>query len=261
MKFNFKSTALLFALVVSTTLIFSSCKKPTSEPQVSTKLKSAKSPDTEISFTYNANGTIKTAAVKNDLVTSGDLVNYQVSYNAAGKISEIVSDEDIRIVPIYQNGVLAEASFETLTGIELFVTTYTYHNNFLKSVEINSAAGQAWLKFVFTNNAAGNVEKTEFFSQNPLNQNEFISGGTVTYTYDNKTNPLYAAKDLLHLLWAPATPNNAISEIHKDSNNDLEETVNYTYQYHSNGVPKSAIMQSTVVGQQPVNSTITFSYF
>jgi hypothetical protein len=261
MKFNFKSTALLFALVVSTTLIFSSCKKPTSEPQVSTKLKSAKSPDTEISFTYNANGTIKTAAVKNDLVTSGDLVNYQVSYNAAGKISEIVSDEDIRIVPIYQNGVLAEASFETLTGIELFVTTYTYQNNFLKSVEINSAAGQAWLKFVFTNNAAGNVEKTEFFSQNPLNQNEFISGGTVTYTYDNKTNPLYAAKDLLHLLWAPATPNNAISEIHKDSNNDLEETVNYTYQYHSNGVPKSAVMQSTVVGQQPVNSTITFSYF
>jgi hypothetical protein len=261
MKFNFKSTALLFALVVSTTLIFSSCKKPTSEPQASTKLKSAKSPDNEISFTYNTNGTIKTAAVKNDLVTSGDLVNYEVSYNAAGKIKEIVSDEDIRIVPIYQNGVLAEASFETLAGVELFVTTYSYQNNFLKSVTINSAAGQAWLKFVFTNNAAGNVEKTEFFSQNPLNPGEFVSGGTVTYTYDSKTNPLYAAKDLLHLLWAPATPNNAISEIHKDNNNVLEETVNYTYQYHSNAVPKSAVMQSTVVGQQPVNSTITFTYF
>lgn len=261
MKFNFKSTALLFALVVSTTLIFSSCKKNTSESFTSTRLKTAMSPDNQITFTYNANGTIKTAAVKNDLVTSGDLVNYEISYNAAGKISEITSDEDIRIVPIYQNGVLAEASFETLDGMELFVTTYSYQNNLLKSVEINSAAGQAWLKFVFTNNAAGNVEKTEFFSQNPLNQNEFISGGTVTYTYDNKTNPLFSAKDLLHLLWAPATPNNTITEIHKDSNNDLEETVNYTYQYHSNGVPKSAVMQSTVVGQQPVNSTITFTYF
>jgi hypothetical protein len=94
-----------------------------------------------------------------------------------------------------------------------------------------------------------------------LNQNEFISGGTVTYAYDSKPNPLFAAKDLLHLLWAPANPNNTINEIHKDSNNDLEETVNYTYQYHANGVPKSAVMQSTVVGQTPVNSTITFSYF
>ena len=261
MKFNFKSTALLFALVVSTTLIFSSCKKPTSEPVASTKLKTVMSPDNQISFTYNANGTIKTAAVKNDLVTSGDLINYEVSYNAAGKISEITSDEDIRIVPIYQNGVLAEASFETLDGLELFVTTYSYENNLLKAVEINSAAGQAWLKFVFTNNAAGNVEKTEFFSQNPLNQNEFVSGGTVTYTYDNKTNPLFAAKDLLHLLWAPANPNNTVTEIHKDSNNQLEETVNYTYQYHSNGVPKSAVMQSTVVGQNAVNTNISFSYF
>ncbi len=250
MKFNFKSTALLFALVVSTTLIFSSCKKPTSEPVASTKLKTVMSPDNQISFTYNANGTIKTAAVKNDLVTSGDLINYQVSYNTAGKISEITSDEDIRIVPIYQNGVLAEASFETLDGLELFVTTYSYENNLLKAVEINSAAGQAWLKFVFTNNAAGNVEKTEFFSQNPLNQNEFVSGGTVTYTYDNKTNPLFAAN-----------PNNTVTEIHKDSNNQLEETVNYTYQYHSNGVPKSAVMQSTVVGQNAVNTNISFSYF
>ena len=91
MKFNFKSTALLFALIVSATLIFSSCKKPTSEPVVSTKLKTVKSPDTEITFAYNSNGTIKSAALKNDLVTSGDLVNYQVSYNAQGKISEIVS--------------------------------------------------------------------------------------------------------------------------------------------------------------------------
>ena len=226
MKFNFKSTALLYALIVSTTLVLSSCKKPTSEPVGSAKLKTVMSPDNQITFTYNANGTIKTAAVKNDFVTSGDLVNYEISYNAAGKISEITSDEDMRIVPIYQNGILAEASFETLDGLELFVTTYTYQNNFLKSVEINSAAGQAWLKFVFTNNAAGNVEKTEFFSQNPLNQNEFISGGTVTYAYDNKTNPLYAAKDLLHLLWAPANPNNTKNEIQKHSNNELEETVN-----------------------------------
>ena len=194
MKFNFKSTALLFALVVSTTLIFSSCKKPTSEPVVSTKLKSVPAPDNQVTFTYNTDGSIKTAAVKNDLATSGDLINYQVSYNAQGKISEVTSDEDIRIVPIYQNGVLVEASFETLDGLELFVTTYSYQNNLLKAVEINSAAGQAWLKFVFTNNAAGNVEKTEFFSQNPLNQNEFISGGTVTYTYDNKTNPVFGAK-------------------------------------------------------------------
>ena len=92
MKFNFKSTALLFALVVSTTLIFSSCKKPTSEPVVSTKLKSVTSPDNQVTFTYNTDGTIKTAAVKNDLATSGDLINYQVSYNAQGKISEVTSD-------------------------------------------------------------------------------------------------------------------------------------------------------------------------
>lgn len=262
MKFNFKSAALLFGLIVSTTFFVSSCKKPTSEPPgQSTILKSVVSPDDQITFTYNPNGSIKTAAVKNSFATSGDLITYQLSYNAAGKISEITSNEDVRIVPIYTNGVLAEASFETITGIELFVTTYEYQNGNLVTAEIETAAGQAWTKFIFQYNAAGNVTKTETFLANPLQGNQLQFAGSITYTYDAKINPLHPAKELMHLLWIPSSRNNALTEIHKDSNNELEETVNYTYQYNKNNTPKSAVMQSTVVGEQPVNTNLTFTYF
>jgi hypothetical protein len=261
MKFNFKSASLLLGLIVSTTFIFSSCKKNTDEPEQSTRIKKVVSPDNEVTFTYNPNGTVKTAAVKNSFATSGDLITYQLSYNAAGKISEITSDEDVRIVPIYSNGVLAEASFETTNGIELFVTTYEYLNGFLKAVEIETAAGQPWTKFMFQYNAGGNVSKTETFLANPLQGNQLEYAGSITYTYDAKINPIHPAKELMHLLWIPSSPNNVLTEIHKDENNDLEETVNYTYQYHTNNTPKSAVMQSTVVGEQPVNTSMTFTYF
>lgn len=261
MKFNFKSAALLLGLIVSTTFIFSSCKKTNDEPEQSTRLKTVVSPDNEVTFTYNPNGTIKTAAVKNSFSTSGDLITYQLSYNAAGKISEITSDEDVRIVPIYTNGVLAEASFETINGVELFVTTYEYVNGRLFTAEIETAAGQPWTKFMFQYNAGGNVSRTETYLANPLQGNQLEFAGSVTYTYDDKLNPLHAAKDLLHLLWIPSSPNNALTEIHKDENNELEETVNYTYQYHKNNTPKSAVVQSTAVGENPVNSNLTFTYF
>ena len=261
MKFNFKSAALLLGLIVSTTFIFSSCKKTNDEPEQSTRIKTVVSPDNEVTVTYNPNGTITTAAVKNSFSTSGDLITYQLSYNAAGKISEITSDEDVRIVPIYSNGVLAEASFETINGIELFVTTYEYQNGNLVTAEIETAAGQAWTKFMFQYNAAGNVTKTETFLANPLQGNQLEFAGSISYTYDAKINPIHPAKELMYLLWIPSSPNNVLTEIHKDENNELEETVNYTYQYNNNNTPKSAVMQSTVVGEQPVNTNLTFTYF
>lgn len=261
MNLNFKSATLLLALIVSTTFIFSSCKKPENGPAQSARIKAVVSPDDEVTFSYNANGSIKSAAVKNSFSTSGDLITYQISYNAAGKISEIVSDEDIRIVPIYTNGVLEEASFETVDGIELFVTSYEYLNGLLKAVEIETAAGAPWTKFIFTYGPGGNVTKTETFLANPLQGNQLQFAGSVAYTYDDKINPLHPAKDLLHLLWIPSSPNNALTEIHKNATNDLEETVNYTYQYHPNNTPKSAVMQSVVVGETPVNTNLTFTYF
>ncbi len=261
MKLKFKSAALLLGLIVSTTFLFSSCKKSSEESVQSTRIKAVVSPDNEVIFTYNPNGSIKTAAVKNSFATSGDRITYEITYNAAGKISEITSDEDVRIVPIYTNGVLAEASFETMAGIELFVTTYSYENGLLKSAEIETSAGLPWTKFMFQYNAAGNVTKTETFLANPLQGNQLEFAGSITYTYDDKLNPLHAAKEFLHLLWIPSSPNNALTEIHKDENNELEETVNYTYQYHKNNTPKSAVMQSTVVGENPVNSNLTFTYF
>jgi hypothetical protein len=261
MKLNFKSATLLLGLIVSTTFIFSSCKKPVDESDQGFRIKTVASTDDEVTFTYNPNGSIKSAAIKNSFATSGDLITYQISYNTAGKISEIVSDEDIRIVPIYSNGILAEASFETTDGIELFVTTYEYLNGLLKAVEIETAAGDPWTKFIFTYGPGGNVSKTETFLANPLQPDQLLFAGSISYTYDSKINPLHPARELLHLLWMPSSPNNILTEIHKKANNDLEETVNYTYQYHPNNTPKSAVVESTVVGEPPVNTNMTFTYF
>lgn len=261
MKFNFKSAGMLLAFIVSTSLITVSCKKPVSEGNQNTILKTVSSGDEEISFAYNANGTIKSAAVKNGLISSGSLVNYQVSYNTQGKISEIVSDDDIRIVPEYEGTVLLKSTFEALDGTHLLTTTYDYDNGLLKSVIITDDAGDPLMKFAFQHTGSGNISKAQFFTPDLQNPGEFVSSGTVDYTFDTKTNPLFSARDILHLLWVPASPNNQLTEVHKDKDGNLEETVSYTYQYHGSGTPKSASMQTVVAGQQPQTSTIVYSYF
>nr|WP_294904664.1 hypothetical protein [uncultured Lacibacter sp.] len=261
MKFNLKPAGFMLALIVSTSLFTVSCKKPVSEGNKNTILKTVSSGDEEITFTYNANGSIKSAAVKNGLISSGSLVNYQVSYTAQGKISSIVSDDDVRIVPEYEGTVLLKSTFESLDGTHLLTTTYDYDNGLLKSVIITDDAGDPVMKFAFQHTGSGNVSKAEFFTPDFQNPGEFVSSGTVDYTFDTKPNPLFAARDILHLLWVPASPNNQLTEVHKDKNGTLEETVNYTYQYHGNGMPKSATMQTTVAGQQPQTSAISYQYF
>ncbi|WP_144888541.1 hypothetical protein [Lacibacter cauensis] len=261
MKFSLAKAVGLLVLIVSTSSFFSSCKKPTSEPAPVTKIKSVFSPEDELTFEYNNNGSVKTVQLKNSFVTSGDLVNYAVHYNAQGKITEIVSDEDIRIVPVYAEGKLKEASFETLDGTLLLQTDYAYLDERLKTVTITTAAGQPWMRFGFDYTTEGNIAKTSFFGQDPFNPDQFMSSGTVTYTYDTKINPLNEVRDILHLLWLPVNPNNTLSEVHKDRDGLLEETVNYSYQYHSNKTPKSAVMQSTVPGQATENINLFFAYF
>ncbi|RXK57799.1 hypothetical protein ESA94_19970 [Lacibacter luteus] len=261
MKFNLGKAVWLLVITVSASSFFISCKKPTSEPLPVTKIKTVVSTDDELIFEYNSNGTVKTVQLRNSFVTSGDLVNYQVHYNQQGKISEIISDEDIRIVPVYVEGKLKEAAFKTLAGDLLLQTDYAYLDERLKTITITTAAGQPWMRFGFDYNAQGNIAKTSFFVQDPLNPNQFISSGTVAYTYDAKINPLNEVNDVLHLLWLAVNPNNILSEIHKDRDGLLEETVNYNYQYHSNNTPKSAVMQSTVPGQATENVQLFFVYF
>lgn len=261
MKFSLSKAGILLLLTVTSSALMVACKKPVSQPAPVTKIQAVLSPDDQLSFEYNTNGTVKTIQLKNSFVTSGDLVNYQVSYNAQGKISEIISDEDIRIVPVYAEGVLKEAAFESLDGTLLLQTDYAYLNDRLKTVTITTAAGLPWIRFGFDYTAEGNIAKTSFFMQDPLNPGQFISNGTVTYTYDSKINPLNELKDIMHLLWLPVNPNNQLSEIHKDRDGAVEETVNYTYQYHANNTPKSAVMQSTVPGQNAETLNFTFVYF
>lgn len=260
MKINLGKAATLLLLTLSTSSFLFSCKKPVSQPDPVTKIKTIVSPDDELSFVYNANGSVKTVQLKNSFVTSGDLVNYQVSYNAQGQISEIISDEDIRIVPVYAEGKLKEAAFETLGGTLLLQTDYAYLDDRLKTVTITTAAGQPWMRFGFEYTANGNISKTSTFGQDPFNPNQFISTGTVTYTYDTNINPLNEVRDLLHLLWLPVNPNNALSEVHKDRDAVVEETINYSYQYHSNKTPQSAVMQSTVPGQTTETINLLFTY-
>ncbi|MFY7839011.1 MAG: hypothetical protein ACOVP7_01995 [Lacibacter sp.] len=261
MKFNLGKAVWLLVITVSASSFFSSCKKPTSEPVPVTKIKTVFSSNDELTFEYNTNGTVKTVQLKNSFVTSGDLVNYEVNYNAQGRISEIISDEDIRIVPVYVEGKLKEAAFITLDGDLLLQTDYAYLDDRLKTITITTSAGQPWMRFGFDYTEDGNIAKASFFGQDPLNPDQFISSGTVAYTYDAKINPLNEVRDVLHLLWLPVNPNNTLSEVHKDRDGLLEETVNYTYQYHSNKTPKSAVMQSTVPGQTTENVHLFFAYF
>ena len=87
-----------------------------------------------------------------------------------------------------------------------------------------------------------------------------VRAGSVNMQYDNKVNPLYKHKDLLLMLWQPASKNNVTAEDHLDADLNLEDKYVYTYDYFSNGLPKSAEVKKGLPGQPSATINIDYIY-
>lgn len=254
-----RSSFIVAALIV---LLLSACKKENKTPVSSTKIKSIVYENDEMLFFYNTDGTVKAALMKDHSVTNGEEVYYNISYNASKQITQVVGDNDEKVVPVYQNGVIVKAFLKTNQDEELGFTEYEYQNNRLKTVSLYTKVGDVIYPLTmmeYTYNAAGNIVTTSLFVQNPLAPNSMLLSGTISYEYDSKANPLANAKEFLQLLWYAVPQNNVIKEIHKDKNGAVEETTEYTYQYN-NQLPASAVVKLTAAGQTPVISNYVFSY-
>jgi hypothetical protein len=243
-----------------------SCKKdkdnsPAPPPPAGTeRIKEYKTGDEFVRFDYNAAGDVTKVTINDETSTDGNTVVYNVTYNAAKKISALEAAGE-RIVPVYENNVITRADiFEN--NVRIGYTAYSFENNQLKRATIYFGEDDDFtpiLEFIFTRNAAGNVTEmvTMMASGEP---NHMVRTGHVTYQYDEKSNPLYSQRDLLILFWQNASKNNIKLEEHFDADMQLEDKYVYDYQYNDKGLPKSAVIKQGLPGDQQTTTNVTFSY-
>ncbi|HET6994686.1 MAG TPA: hypothetical protein VFI06_06875 [Chitinophagaceae bacterium] len=257
--------ALLLAGIVM--MSFVSCKKDKSinngnNPPAATKLKEYRNGDDLVQFTYNTDGTIKKALVKTELNTNGDAVDFNISYNAQKKISEVTTTSGEKIVPEYENGLLTRANIFEGT-VRTGYTNYHYETNQLKIATIYVNAGgvdfEPILEFRFSYDGNGNLNKSEIFMSTGV-PGQLVRAGHVNFQFDQKTNPLYANRDFLALLWQAASKNNVTKEEHFGANLQLEDVFTYVYTYKTNGLPERATVTNGLPGQPPVISSVNFTY-
>lgn len=251
-------------LAATMAVLFTACKKdkdatdnPGNNPPASAKLKKVSMDNEELEFAYSADGKVQSIKTTDDLLTNGMPTTFTVNYSADKKISELKAADGFRIVPHYAAGELSTADIFDENGDLILTTRYEFLNGVLKSATASLNNMDA-LKFSFEYNAAGNIQKTSTWTFNPLNGQLAVSGYT-NFEYDSKTNPMHAHKDLFYLLLQNVSKNNTTKETAYTSQNQVDETKEYTYQYNNQSLPQSATVKTTAAGQTS-NSTLLFSY-
>jgi len=253
-------------LILSACLMMPSCKKEYSNntPPVTpvTRFESRSGEDGFTSFEYNTDGTIKKAAIANEL-SPDDTTRYTVSYTANKKINEIANDAGVKFTPVYTDGELTRVQIRTSQNDALGYTDYEYLNGFLKSVTVFFVSGNQVTPFhksSFIYDAAGNIRRTQLYSADPLSPDGLSPDGTTQSVFDNKINPLYAAKEFLWMILIIPSPNNTNKEEAVDSNNQPERTKEYNYVYNNNELPLSAVLTETIPGKPTQTKNIAYRY-
>ncbi|MFC0774805.1 hypothetical protein [Terrimonas alba] len=266
MQFS-KATRQLFSnlfLFTALTTSVVSCKKekdnndPT-PPPASQRIKEFKNGEEFIRFDYNVNGDVNKVTLNSD-ITDGSTLTYTVNYNAAKKITSLETTDE-KITPVYENNILTRADI-FMENERVGYTAYQYEGGLIEKATIYFGEGNDYipaLEFIFTYTATGNIEKTEtFLATGEPGQME--RSGHVSYQYDQKSNPLYAQRELMALFWQAVSKNNIIVENHFDANLQPEDKFTYDYLYNSSGLPKSAVVKQGLPGQPTVTSNLDYIY-
>ncbi|MBL7741651.1 MAG: hypothetical protein JNK14_20700 [Chitinophagaceae bacterium] len=258
-----KYLSVLFVSIIM--LVFTSCQKDSDidnpPPAGATKIKEYKNGDEYVRFTYNTDGTIKKATVKSELNTGGDVVDFNITYDAQKKITEVNTSLGEKIVPEYENGQMIRASY--FDGpVRTAYTNYWHEAGNLKRVTIYLNMGadfEPFLEFNFAYNANGNLTESVVMMTDGV-PNHLVRAGHVTYQFDSGTNPLYEHRDFMALLWQGVSKNNITREEHFDAAQTPEDLYTYVYKYKPNGLPESAVVTIGLPGQTPTTSALNFLY-
>ena len=184
-------------LAISGILFLASCKKdhsdePAPAPET-VKLREYTDGDDFIKFQYDAGGILKKATVKNEISTSGTIVDFDISYGAGNKISELNSSAGEKIVPVYENGILKRAD-NFVAGERTGYTNYQFEGGNIKRATIYKKEDDDYtpiLEFIYTYNNSGNVSEGVIMVGTDT-PGEMVRYGHAAMQYDQKTNPLYA---------------------------------------------------------------------
>ncbi|OJY80850.1 MAG: hypothetical protein BGP14_01230 [Sphingobacteriales bacterium 44-15] len=252
-------------LAISGILFLASCKKdhsdePAPAPET-VKLREYTDGDDFIKFQYDAGGILKKATVKNEISTSGTIVDFDISYGAGNKISELNSSAGEKIVPVYENGILKRAD-NFVAGERTGYTNYQFEGGNIKRATIYKKEDDDYtpiLEFIYTYNNSGNVSEGVIMVGTDT-PGEMVRYGHAAMQYDQKTNPLYAYKDFLVLIWEGVSKNNIAVEDVYDAQLVLQDRYTYSYTYKSNGLPEKADVQIGLPGQPSANSSVGFAY-
>ncbi len=253
---------LLFAGLLSGTV---SCKKDKDNnspepPPATQRIKEFKTGEEFIRFDYNAAGDVNKVTINSDVNTGGSVMLYTVNYDAGKKIASLDAGAE-KIIPVYENNLLKRADIFQ-DGVRVGYTNYLFENSLLKRATVYFGEDndfQPFLEFNFTYNAAGNItENVAMIASGEPGHME--RSGHITYQYDQKSNPLYAQRDLLVLFWQGASKNNIKVEDHFDADLQPEDKFVYDYEYNNNGLPKSAVVKQGLPGQPPVTNNVSFIY-
>jgi hypothetical protein len=241
-----------------------SCKKdkenPPVPPPVAERIKEFKTGEEFIRFDYNAAGDVAKVTINSDINTGGETTTYTVSYNAAKKISSLETTDE-KIVAVYENDLLKRADIFQQNE-RVGYTNYGFDGGHLKRATIYFGEGTEFipvLEFNFSYSPAGNITETVALMASG-EPGHMERSGHVNYQYDQKTNPLYAQRDLLAMFWQGASKNNIKVEDHFDENLQQEDKFVYDYQYNNNGLPKSAVVKQGLPGQPATTSNLNFVY-
>jgi hypothetical protein len=261
-----KKTTAAGLLTLAAGMLLTACKKeysnttPPATPVA--KFESRSGEDGFIGFEYNTDGTIKKAAVANEL-SPNDTTRYTISYTADKRISEFANDAGVKFTPVYTDGKLNRVQIRTLQNDALGYTDYEYLNGFLKSVTVFFVSGNQvtpFFKSSFMYDAAGNIRRTQLFSADPLSPDGLSPDGTTQSVFDNKINPLYAAKEFLWMILIIPSPNNVSKEEAFDRNNQPERVKEYNYIYNNKELPLSAVLTETIPGKPTQTKNIAYRY-
>jgi hypothetical protein len=263
LKLNQKAVRIVLMAAI---LLFASCKKDKNPdpalppPPVNLTLQEYRDGEDFMRFEYNTDGSLKKATVKNDINTSGDIVDFSISYNA-GKISEVNSSSGEKIVPVYENNILKRADY-FVAGQRTGYTNYQFENGAVKRATIYAGEGNEYnpiLEFIYQYNGNGNVTEGTIMAGTDT-PGHMVRAGHAEMQYDQKTNPLYVHKDFLVFLWQGISKNNAVVENIYDAQLTLEGRYQYEYTYKSNGLPEKASVQIGLPGEPGTTSTVGFTY-
>lgn len=260
-------TRITVLMLAVASIAFTSCKKdkgnPTDpDPVGQTKKLSRIEENGQLtaSFTYNADGTLKTL-----YTVFGSAVTFEFNYDAQKKVSQVTSTEGGLYKYIYENGLLARVD-NLIDTQKIAENVFQYENGKVKSntlYTINTDENGfvtkiATFKTVYFYNGGGSVQKVSTYVLSGAGQLE-LDHDYVYDQYDSKKNPLAVMGDFSQaVLYQPVSANNPLTEKWVNANGSIDETTVNEYTYNADGYPATVKSTTTTNGTPTVRTSKLF---